>query len=183
MRPSMGRRKILWLGYFSVFQCFVTAQTLPAPSSRAISSKEIPRSLLIFSFFSGSQSKIIFDLYAYTASMSRRVFLRERPQSPTPDRWRGRCRKRSEQASGVPAGRCSVDCMVSILFSLPNVKECIRRGGGDEAWIAGAGLFRRRGGYTPVGLSRHGRRGRGLSGKVFLPAVPRAGGRSAWRIL
>ena len=81
MRPSMGMRKILWLGYFSVFQCFVTAQTLPAPSSRAISSKEIPRSLLIFSFFSGSQSKIIFDLYAYTASMSRRVFLRERSRT------------------------------------------------------------------------------------------------------
>lgn len=54
---------------------------------------------------------------------------------------------------------------------------------GVEAWIAGAGLFRRRGGYTPVGLSRRTWRGRGLSGKVFSSADHHAGGRSAWHIL
>ena len=78
MWPSMGMRKILELGYFSVFQCFVIAQTLPAPSRSVISSKEIPRSLLSFSFSSGSQSKITHPVYAYTASMSSGIFSRER---------------------------------------------------------------------------------------------------------
>jgi len=81
MRPSMGMRKILGLGHFSVFQCFVIAQTLPAPSRSAISSKEIPRSLLIFSFFSGSQSKITCFVYAYKAYMSSGIFSCERRKS------------------------------------------------------------------------------------------------------
>ena len=45
----------------------------------------------------------------------------ERPRSPAPDRWRDECRERSDQALGVPAGRCSVDRIVSVYFDLQGV--------------------------------------------------------------
>ena len=81
IRPSIGIRKILWSGCFSVFQCFVTAQSLPSPRSREISSKEMPRSLLSFSFFAGSHSKITVNVYAYAASVSSDDFSANVPVS------------------------------------------------------------------------------------------------------
>jgi hypothetical protein len=50
-----------------------------------------------------------------TSDGAKRHILRERPRSPAPDSWRDECRERSDQALGVPAGRCSVDRIVRIL--------------------------------------------------------------------
>ncbi len=49
--------------------------------------------------------------------LSRMVsFFSCRPRSAAPDRWRDRCREHSDQALGVPAGRCSVDRMVRFIL-------------------------------------------------------------------
>lgn len=51
----------------------------------------------------------------------------ECPASPIPDRWRSRCRERSDQATGVTAGRDSVHRMVRIILVVNLGKNSIKR--------------------------------------------------------